>query len=238
MAETPYSQDALLREVDDAVRQDELFGFWRRYGKAVAIIVAAGLVAFGGWLFWNHHRQQSSGEVAEQAQELVDAAAGGGSPDAAKLKALGDASQPGYRATAKLIEAAELAKKGDVKGASALYGQINADSSLAQPYRDVALLRQIAITFDTLQPQQIVDKLKPLAVEGGPWFGSAGEMTAIAYMKMGKKNLAGPIFAAISRDEQTPASLRSRARQMAGLLGVDAVDVESSAEGAAAGQQK
>lgn len=238
MAETPYSQDALLREVDDAVRQDELFGFWQRYGKAIAIAIVLGLAAFGGWLFWDHHRKETSGEVAEQAQELVDAAAGGGTPDPAKLKALGDASQPGYRAMARLIEAGAAAKKGDVKGAVALYGKIHADASLAQPYRDLALLRQIAITFDTMQPQQVVDRLKPLAVEGGPWFGSAGEMTAIAYMKMGKRNLAGPIFAAVSRDEHTPATLRSRARQMAGLLGVDAVDVESSAEGAAAGQQK
>ena len=78
--------------------------------------------------------------------------------------------------------------------------------------------------FDALKPQQVVDRLKPLAVEGAPWFGSAGELVAIAYMKMRKPELAGPMFAAMAKDENVPQSIRSRARQMAGLLGIDAVE--------------
>ena len=35
---------------------------------------------------------------------------------------------------------------------------------------------------------------------------------------------AGPLFAAISKDKNAPASLRSRTRQLAGVLGVDAID--------------
>jgi hypothetical protein len=99
-----------------------------------------------------------------------------------------------------------------------------ADSSLDQPYRDLALIRQTTIEFDALKPQQVVDRLKPLAVEGAPWFGSAGELVAIAYMKMRKPELAGPMFAAMAKDENVPQSIRSRARQMAGLLGIDAVE--------------
>ena len=34
----------------------------------------------------------------------------------------------------------------------------------------------------------------------------------------------GPLFAAIAQDEEVPQSLRSRTRQLAGLLGYDAVD--------------
>ena len=66
--------------------------------------------------------------------------------------------------------------------------------------------------------------MKPLAVAGDPWFGSAGEMTAIAYMKMSKPDLAGPIFAAMAKDKTVPQTIRSRARQMAGLLGIDAIE--------------
>lgn len=70
----------------------------------------------------------------------------------------------------------------------------------------------------------MVDRLKPLAVPGSAWFGSAGELLGIAYLKLGQRELAGPLFAAVARDETTPQSLRRRARQLAGLLGVDAVD--------------
>ena len=44
---------------------------------------------------------------------------------------------------------------------------------------DAALVRMTAIELDTLPPQAVVDRLKGLAVAGNPWFGSAGELTAI-----------------------------------------------------------
>src|SRR3546814_21032509 len=96
------------------------------------------------------------------------------------------------------------------------------DTRLAPPFRDLALIRQTALEFDTLKPQEVVDRLKPLATEGNPWFGSAGEMVAIAYMKMRKPELSGPLFAAMSKDRSVPETIRTRAVQMAGLLGVDA----------------
>lgn len=228
MAETPPPNEAFFREVDDAVRQDRLAGLWRRFGRWIVALVLLGLAAFGGWLYWTHHSRQASGEIAEQAQDVLQAVAEGRQPDEAKLKALAAADQPGYRAMTMLVKAAAAAQKGDVKDAAKLYGDIAADEDLAQPYRDLGTIRQVALTFDQMEPQQVVDRLKPLAVEGGPWFGSAAEMTAIAYMKMGKKNLAGPLFAAIAKDGRAPDTLRARARQMAGLLGVDAIDMDAT----------
>jgi len=233
LAETPSPNEAFFREVDDAVRQDRLTGFWLRFGRWIVALVVLGLAAFGGWLYWSHHSREASGEVAEQAQDVLRSIAAGQAPDDAKMKALSDAGQPGYRAMAMLAKAADAERKGDVKGAAALYGEVAANQDIAQPYRDLGTIRQVAMSFDQMAPQQIVDRLKPLAVEGGPWFGSAAEMTAIAYMKMGKKDLAGPLFAAIAKDGGAPETLRSRARQMAGLLGIDAVDIGGGASGEA-----
>ena len=122
------------------------------------------------------------------------------------------------------MKAGTASRKGDSKAAIAIYSAMTADTKLDQPYRDLALIRQTALEFDALKPQQIIDRLKPLAIEGAPWFGSAGELVAIAYMKTGKPDLAGPMFAAMAKDANVPQSIRSRARQMAGLLGIDAVE--------------
>lgn len=226
MAETPPTNEAFFREVDDAVRQDRLLGFWTRFGRWIAGAVVVGLAVFGGWLYWQHESKQRSGEVAEKAYEMLRTVSTGGKADADALKQLAAADQPGYRVLAALTRAGIAARDGKTDEAAKLYGQIAGNAELAQPYRDLATVRQIALNFDKLPPQAVVDRLRPLAVEGNPWFGSAGEMTAIAYMKMGKKDVAGPIFAAIAKDESVPGTLRSRARQMAGLLGVDAVTVE------------
>ncbi len=227
LALTPQSNEAFLREVDDAVREDQLRHFWLRYGRIVAGLVVAALIGFGAWLWWSSHSAAKSGETAEKMSGILQAVSGGGTPDAKQLEALTKASQPGYRAAALLARAAAAAGANNPKGAAATYKEIAADSGLAQPYRNLGLVRQTAIEFETLKPQEIVDRLKPLAVAGDPWFGSAGEMTAIAYMKMGKPQLAGPIFAAMAKDEKVPTSIRSRARQMAGLLGIDIVEEEA-----------
>jgi hypothetical protein len=226
LALTPANDETFLREVDDAVRQDQMHAMWRRYGRIGIGVIVAGLVLLAGFLYWRNHQEQQSGAVAEKANDVIDSVARGAAPDAASLAMLSDASQPGYRATALLTRATLAIQKGDLKAASAVYEQMAADDQLAQPYRDLALVRKVALNFDAMPPQAVVDALKPLAVSGEPWFGSAGEMTAIAYMKMRKPDLAGALFASIAKDEGVPQTLRSRARQMAGLLGVDAVEAQ------------
>ncbi|KFG91843.1 hypothetical protein BV98_000092 [Sphingobium herbicidovorans NBRC 16415] len=224
MALTPQNSEAFMREVNDAVRQDQLLTFWQRFGRWIVALVIIGLAAFAGWLYWQHHSTTQSQAVSEEMDKVIATAEGGGSPDAKQLDTLVNARQPGFRASALLVKAGTAARKGDNKAAIAAYKAMAADSSLDQPYRDLALIRQTTLEFEALKPQQVVDRLKPLAVEGAPWFGSAGELVAIAYMKMRKPDLAGPLFAAMAKDASVPQSIRSRARQMAGLLGIDAVE--------------
>jgi hypothetical protein len=225
LALPPQSNEAFMREVDDAVRQDRLLGFWRRFGRWIVAAVILGLVAFAAWLWWDEHSNTRSGETGEDMAQLVDIATAGGTPDAKKVDALVDAGQPGYRAGALFVKAAAAAQKGDSKTAIATYAQIAADEKLDQPWRDLALVKQTALEFDQMKPDAVVDRMKPLAVSGEPWFGTAGEMVAIAYMKMKRQDLAGPMYAAMAKDEKVPASIRSRARQMAGVLGIDAVEI-------------
>ena len=146
----------------------------------------------------------------------------------AKLAVLAKADQAGYRAMAQLVEANLLGEDGETKKAIAIYAKVAGDDSLPQTFRDLALIRQVSAEFDAIPPQQVIDRLKPLATAGHPFFGSAGELTALAYMKMGKDNLAGPIFAQIAKQEDAPQTLRSRAQQMAGALGIDTVQLDAN----------
>lgn len=221
MALTPAPNDAFMREVDDAVRQDTLSNFGKRYGLLVGGLIVAGLLAFGGWLLWQNHTHKAADEAGERYATALSAAASG-KPDQAALAALATADQPGYRAGTLLTQAGLKAEKNDIKGAVAAYKAIAADTTLAQPYRDLALVRQTALEFDGLAPQVVIDRLKPLSENGNPWFGSAGEMSALAYMKLGKRDLAGALFANIAKDSGVPRTIQTRAVQMASLLGVDA----------------
>jgi hypothetical protein len=221
------SDEAFLREVDDAVRASDLTSFWTRYGRWLLVALVAGLLAFGGWIIYQNRIQAAADKQSEEFVDAMDKLrAGDEKGGRAKLATLAKADQPGYRAMAELVEANLLAEDGDTKKAIAIYAKVADDDSLPQTFRDLALIRQTSAEFDQLGAQTVIDRLKPLAKPGNAWFGSAGEMTAIAYMKMGKDNLAGPIFAQIAKQEGVPQSLRSRAQQMAGALGVDAVQVD------------
>ena len=118
--------------------------------------------------------------------------------------------------------AALAIQQNDLKLATAKYREIAGDSSLPQPYRDAALIRQTALEFDSIPPQEVISRLQPLAKPGAPWFGTAGEMTALALIKQGQSAQAAQLYAAIAKDRTVPDTIRARAVQVASSLGVDA----------------
>lgn len=230
MALRPIDNETFYREVDEELRRDQLLGYWKRYGKLMIAGVVLFIAAIGGVIWWMNQREVNAGSRGETLIAAFDDIATGKKAAAqAKLDELSKSGVEGYRAAALLAEADIASDGGQADKAAALFRQIADDSALAQPYRDVATVRMTALQFDRLPPQQVIDRLKPLAVAGGPWFGSAGEMVASAYLKLNRPQEAGKLFGAIAKDKKVPDSLRSRAVQMAGSLGVDAVQDVSAA---------
>ena len=223
MAQPPDINETFVREVDEDLRRDRARDFGKKYGGWVAAAVVLFLAASGGFIYWQYHQQQRSERQVEQLAEAFKNLGGGGR--AAAIKQVDDLSANGtksVRATALFTRAALALEQNDLKLATAKYREIAGDTGLPKPYRDAALIRQTALEFDSLQPQDIVARLKPLVERGNPWFGTAGEMTAMALIKQGKTKDAGQLFAAIARDTSVPDSIRARSVQLAGSLGVDA----------------
>jgi hypothetical protein len=219
LALTPTDNEAFLREVDENLRRDQMTGLARRWGKVIGAIVVIGLLALAGFLWWQNHRNQQAGVEGEQlAQVISDIDIGRAQPTDPRLAALAGSRRDGYRAMARLTQAGIAAKTDPVAGA-ANYQAIASDAGIPQAARDLALVRAVTLQFDSIPPADVVARLRPLAVANGPWFGSAGELTAMAYLKMNRKDLAGPLFAAIARAPDVPIGLRSRAAGMATALG-------------------
>lgn len=219
------SQEAFVREVDDALREDQVLGAFRRHAAPVGAALVLGLGALAGGLWYNGHRQAVKEQHSEQLVLALDKLEGA-SPDAAfaELATLAKATDSGAGTAARLLQAAIAGRKGNTAAAAALYGEVIANKDAPAPYRDLATIRDTALRFDTMKPEDAVARLRPLAAPGNPWFGSAGELLAAAYLKQSRKDLAGPLLVAIARDKTVPDSLRARTRQLAGLLGFDAID--------------
>lgn len=222
--------EVFMREVDEEVRRDRMTQFWTRWGKVAIAAIVLGLAALAGVLYWQHRAREAAGAAGEQLQAAYDALGQGRMDKAqAPLAELAASDRDVYRALARFTEADIVLQRNDLKGAAAKFAEVANDSGQAQPIRDLALIRQTAAEFDTLKPQVVVERMRPLAVPGNAWLGSAGEMMAVAQLRLGQKAQAGQLFARIARDEGVPGSIRQRAIQMAGLLGVDAVPAAPAA---------
>ena len=223
MAQPPDINDTFVREVDENLRRDRIRDFFQEIGPLVAIAVVLFLAVCGGLIWYQQHREHNAEAQVEQlAQIYKDIGVGNTSKVPQQLNDLSESGSKAVRATALFTRAALAIQQNDPKSAIATYKQIANDSSLPDAYRNAALIRQTALEFDQLQPQQVIDRLKPLARPGNPWFGSAGEMTALALIKAGKNEQAGQLFAAIAKDKDVPDSIRNRAIQISGSLGADA----------------
>lgn len=222
MAQPPDITENFVREVDESLRRDRARDFLNKYGNWLIAGVVLFLAVSGGLIWWNQHQVQKRGEQVEQlAQVYKDIGSGNIAKVGPQLEALSDSGSKAIRASAKFTEAAVALQQNDTKQAAATYKEISEDSGMPTPYRNVALVRQTALEFDQLRPDEVITRLAPLTKSGEPWFGSAGEMTALALLKQGKQQQAAQLFVAIAKDKTAPDAIRGRAAQVAGSLGVD-----------------
>lgn len=221
--------EVLIREIDEAVREDALFDFLRNHGLKLLGGITVMVAGLGAYLVWDNYRE---GQLEAQSETLI--AAGdyfdqrdfaSASDKAAPL--LADGSSPGARAAAQFVQAGAALEQGDTAKATTLFRAIADDADAPPALRDLARVREVSTNFDTMKPADVIARLGTLAKPGNPYFGSAGELVAMAHLESGNRAEAGRLFAEIAKDEEQAETLRSRSRQMAGLLGVDAiVDVE------------
>lgn len=223
MALTPDTpNESFMKEVDENLRRDQMRDFAKRYGKWLIAAVVLFLAAIAGWLYWQERQQQKAAEQSEELSAIFANIGSGKIPNAkARLQALEGASNEVVNATALLTQAAIALEQNDRSTALSKYKALSNDG-VPETYQQLGLVRATALEFDAVKPEEVIARMQPLAKPGEPWFGTAGELMAMAYLKQGQRAAAARTFAQIAADPSVPQTLRSRATQISGTLGVDA----------------
>ncbi len=222
----PSAEDEILmREIDEAVRKDDLEQFGKRYGVTVIGGIVGILAILGGYMLWDSQVEAGLEAESETLVSAIDQLNAGNVSQAAGVgEELTSSSTAGVRASGLFLEAVAALQDGKTEEAAQAFAQVADDQDVPAALRDLALIREVAADFDNREPAAIIERLQPLTVPGNPFFGTAGELTALAHLEAGDNEAAGTLFSEIANADGVPDSLRSRARQMAGLLGVDAID--------------
>ena len=223
MAQPPDISETFVKEVDENLRRDRINDFFKENGSWLIAGLILFLAACGGLIWYQQYRENRTEAQVEQLAQIYKAiAVGNTSKVPQQLDELSTSGSKAVRASALFTRAAFAVQENDNKLAIATYKKVRDDSSLPDAYRNAALVRETALEFDQLDPQQVIAQLAPIAKAGNPWFGSAGEMTALALIKAGKTKQAGELFATLAKDKSVPESIRNRSIQISGSLGADA----------------
>jgi len=212
-------RDSFLREVDEAVRQDQYKKLWDRYGVVAlgaAALIVVGVAGYKGWSYWQEKRAQDAGAKFTQALLMEDGA------DAAKaremLTALAESGPEGYRVLARFQLAAAEAKAGDIDKAVADYDALAIDPGVDPILQGHATLQAAALLLDKADYAEMERRLKGLVDSNSAWRFSARELLGLSAYRLNNMREAERQFSALIGDQGTPPNLRERADMMLALI--------------------
>ncbi len=201
----------LLREVDEAVRADNMKRLWDEHKTAIVTGITAlilGTAAFASWNSWQHSQNQKNTDAIMAAMQT---------DKAAENLASTAQQQSGTASVVAYLNAAALdLKSGNRTKALDAYTAAQKEKSADKNLKDLASLQKVNLTLD-LQPdvkaEDLLKELKPIADnKKSPWAGEALFMDA--FLKGEKQNdFSGAIAdlkSIASRDDITE-SIKQRA---------------------------
>ena len=203
----------IFDEIDEDLKRDRAQQLWTRYGKYVIAAAAAVVIGVGasqGFSAWTRSQAEAAANLYQQALAAED-------PVAALETNLGELTD-GYALLGRFRIAAGRAESGDLAGAEAGYLDIAEDSSIAALYRDAALLMSAMNAPESRAPDELQQRIAPLAEGAGPWKPMALELGAALDLEVGDTEAALAKLETIIELAETSNELRQRAARLVDIL--------------------
>ncbi|EET46730.1 hypothetical protein [Thalassobium sp. R2A62] len=219
------NEDSFINEVNDEVREDQLFQTFRKYGWVAALVVVA-LVGGAAWSEFSKSRTENQAKAlgdavldALETEEPVDAVAA-----LETIDATGNAA-----AVTALLRAAELQRADAAADAADVLDSVSLDGDVDPIYRDLATFKALLLRADTLDASERRAGFHALSQPGNPYRLMSVEQIALLDVEADDLEAALRGFAAILEDAEATTGLRRRARGMIVALGADPDELVSDA---------
>ena len=206
-------QQVLDREVDEELQHEQMVAFWKKYSPFIFAVIFVVLLVVSGMEFyksWLLHTRMKESDIYENAVLLAYQ----GNSDAAKASfdKLIQTGKTHYKELSSLQKAGLFLKEGKKEEGVALLKSLMEDASAPAPIRALSTVAYVQNLVDeTENPEQLRLFLTPYLNADNPWYGSAAEMSAVLYLKEGKKEEAADILnKALETGNKIPVSVRQR----------------------------
>lgn len=217
-----HIEDALIREVNEELREEQMMKLWKRYGGyaiGVAVLVVAIVAGYQGW------KQYTANTRLEESERFYAAAqlAGMDNTDAAlsAFQSLASDASTGYGVLSSFQAAALKAGAGDVAGATALYNQIAKENTADTAVSGLASVMSAALEINAggYDRAALEQRLQTISGDDQPYRYSARELLGLIALDAGDVANARALFDQLSTDAAAPQSMAQRARDIVQSLG-------------------
>ncbi len=218
------SPDSFIDEVTEEVRRDRLFAAFRKYGWIGVVLV---LIIVGG-AAWN---EWAKAQAVARAQEFGDAITDSldlGSPEDRRAALAALPVDGGQVAIQQLLLASDPDE--DRTGTLAALDALAGNASQPQIYRDLAVLRRVALIGAEQPVSDRRTALEPLTAPGRAFRTLALEQLAYLLIEETKTAEAIAVLTALLQDQEAPEGLRNRASLMIVALGGEVPQADTAAE--------
>ncbi|MBL4747981.1 MAG: tetratricopeptide repeat protein [Magnetovibrio sp.] len=216
------TEDALIREVNDDLREEQMMKLWNRFGGYIigaAVLIVIIVAGYQGWKQYDTATRTKEGDGFYTATLLAKS----GKVDDAIMAfgQLSKKSSSGYSTLAQLQQAALMATQGDSKGAAALYLTIAKANAGDVAFGGLANVLGAMVEINTggYDVDGMTMRLQSLSDDGAPYRYSARELLALVAMKSGDKSTAIERFKQLSNDAKAPSGIKNRAKNLVQYLG-------------------
>lgn len=213
------AEDALIREVTDDVKNDQLRQLWNQYGLFVIIFVALALtaaVSFESFRSWINKKNQEVSNAYAVALSLQNQ---GRFDESLKLfQTLANKSGI-YGDIAKLQIANIYMEQNKRNEAIEQLEALAFGKGVNEQMHEIASLKLAAIKLDDNAPfAEVKEILDPLLDEDGESYGVAHELLAMLYIRDGNLVEAKKEYEAIIASIKSSDAIKSRAQDMITII--------------------
>lgn len=217
-----HTEDALIREVNDELREEQMMKLWKRYGGVVvgaAVLIVVIVAGYQGWRYYDISTRTSEGNRFQAAQQLIQS--GNAAEAQAAISALASEASSGYGVLAKFQNAALLAQQGNTTGAAEAYQQIARENVGNVALSGLANVLGILIEVNAggYDRQALEFRLSSIAEDDHPYRHSARELLGVIALEAGDSAKAKAVFSPLAEDNTAPKGLRDRAKSLLQRLG-------------------
>jgi hypothetical protein len=208
------SDQAAFQEVDDAVRQDDLKAWWKRWGSYVVAAAVALVVMVAGLVGW---RQYDASQRAAASTAYSIALSKVGQDNAAARSELDKQAQsaPEPYSWLAALAAAQLRDTPEEQVAALLAVAPKLPTDLS----DLAIVIAGFRSVGTAKADELAAKLQPLTAAERPFHASAAELEALAAVRKGDLAQARKMWGDIVKDTGAPQGAQQRAQALLTLYG-------------------